>query len=614
MRQRYGPSFPVGVTCWITSPSLQRWNQGKRKKVSAPSPWASSLRTRQVYVRASSEDFSLGQQETMPILGEAGEALLDDVSLRALRRLEGLAEPLMQLSSSARMDALKANIEGASSWKARLAQGLLPNDDTDWPDETFRRALLETLEELDMPRFTRKHPPVTNTLMRNILEMLQEYELQMESAPAEEEAGSEDGEEDEGGGGPQGQAGPRGEEASSEEGEDGEGGDPGQGDADGGSSGDSSGVENMDMSLESNEPQQGEPGGGGGNSARDRAEEIVEELMDRFKEQWEPAVENLEAAEKAFQGLDGLMDGPTGFDVSSGLWQQRGWQELDALRKKLQELKELRELVRELGRGSGKGPLKKARAHVQRERRPLGVTRSNVEPNETRGLARSGDLSSLLPSEAAMLAGPGRQRLLVKQRYVERTLLTYERTGWFEDSTRVLDRMETRPSATRGPVMVCLDTSGSMMGGREAVAKALTLECLRQAHAQKRPCFLYAFSGPGAVQEMELRVDPESLQKLLVFLTMSFNGGTDVDEPLWRSLARLKTAEWADADMLLVTDGEIRPPNPDLITSLNEAKANLDLKVHGLLVGDKGDPEVMNDICSHVHEFKAWDKVESRRY
>lgn len=74
--------------------------------------------------------------------GEAGEALLDDVSLRALRRLEGLAEPLMQLSSSARMDALKANIEGASSWKARLAQGLLPNDDTDWPDETFRRALL----------------------------------------------------------------------------------------------------------------------------------------------------------------------------------------------------------------------------------------------------------------------------------------------------------------------------------------------------------------------------------------------------------------------------------------------------------------------------------------
>lgn len=48
--------------------------------------------------------------------------------------------------------------------------------------------------------------------------------------------------------------------------------------------------------------------------------------------------------------------------------------------------------------------------------------------------------------------------------------------------------------------MVCLDTSGSMMGGREAVAKALTLECLRQAHAQKRPCFLYAFSGPGAVQ------------------------------------------------------------------------------------------------------------------
>ena len=66
---------------------------------------------------------------------------------------------------------------------------------------------------------------------------------------------------------------------------------------------------------------------------------------------------------------------------------------------------ELRELIRELGRGSGKGPLKKAMAHVARPKRPMGVARNPVEPSETRGLTRSGDLSSMLPSEAAMLAG-----------------------------------------------------------------------------------------------------------------------------------------------------------------------------------------------------------------
>lgn len=48
-----------------------------------------------------------------------------------------------------------------------------------------------------------------------------------------------------------------------------------------------------------------------------------------------------------------------------------------------------------------------------------------------------------------------------------------------------------------GPIILCLDTSGSMRGARELVAKALALECMRGAHRQQRPCYLYAFSGPG---------------------------------------------------------------------------------------------------------------------
>lgn len=34
-----------------------------------------------------------------------------------------------------------------------------------------------------------------------------------------------------------------------------------------------------------------------------------------------------------------------------------------------------------------------------------------------------------------------------------------------------------------------------MMGAREVVAKALALECMRQARTQKRACYLYSFSG-----------------------------------------------------------------------------------------------------------------------
>ena len=51
------------------------------------------------------------------------------------------------------------------------------------------------------------------------------------------------------------------------------------------------------------------------------------------------------------------------------------------------------------------------------------------------------------------------------------------------------------------------------------------------------------------------------LSHLLEFLSGSFHGGTDVDEPFIRALARLQEAEWSNADIMLVTDGEIRPPD-----------------------------------------------------
>jgi hypothetical protein len=60
------------------------------------------------------------------------------------------------------------------------------------------------------------------------------------------------------------------------------------------------------------------------------------------------------------------MDGPEGFDLSKGTWKRDGWNELDELRKKLEDLKELRELVRSLGRGGGKGPLRLAPEEVSR--------------------------------------------------------------------------------------------------------------------------------------------------------------------------------------------------------------------------------------------------------
>ena len=145
----------------------------------------------------------------------------------------------------------------------------------------------------------------------------------------------------------------------------------------------------------------------------------------------------------------GLMDGPQGFDSSRSIWRDAGWREVRELRKMLENLKELTALVRSLGRSSGKGALKRAPEQVPADlgigcsamhkdqsllafsaatlfitscktdgkivpnwvavqiwssKGMPGVHRSPLQPEETRGLTRSGDISRMLPFEVHLLA------------------------------------------------------------------------------------------------------------------------------------------------------------------------------------------------------------------
>ena len=47
------------------------------------------------------------------------------------------------------------------------------------------------------------------------------------------------------------------------------------------------------------------------------------------------------------------------------MWRRKGWAAMDQMREKLEALKELRDLVRSLGRGGGWGPLRRAPVQVR---------------------------------------------------------------------------------------------------------------------------------------------------------------------------------------------------------------------------------------------------------
>ena len=53
-----------------------------------------------------------------------------------------------------------------------------------------------------------------------------------------------------------------------------------------------------------------------------------------------------------------------------------------------------------------------------------------------------------------------------------------------------------------------------------------------------------------------------------VCVTQVFNGGSDFNEPIKRCLDRLHTAAWANSDILLVSDGELRQPGSEIMRKL----------------------------------------------
>ena len=134
-----------------------------------------------------------------------------------------------------------------------------------------------------------------------------------------------------------------------------------------------------------------------------------------------------------------------------------------------------------------------------------------------------------------------------------------------------------------------------MAGGREAVAKAVALAACRVAAAQKRSGWSSPSARPDELAEVRcpgVGATAADVDRLLDFLERGFGGGTDVVGPLRRAVAAIErgeegSSELADADIFLVSDGELLDPPADekTLRALDRLRAARGLRVHGLLVG-----------------------------
>ena len=171
---------------------------------------------------------------------------------------------------------------------------------------------------------------------------------------------------------------------------------------------------------------------------------------------------------------------------------------------------------------------------------------------EIAGITFGRRIEDVVPSELAT-CGDADLETLFDLLFLEGRLMSFEKTGVMfekrtEDQTKIVEREK---EDSRGPVILCIDTSGSMIGAPETVAKAVALGIVLRARNEKRKCYLVKFSTDVAAQNVG---DGASLDAIIGFLSSSFNGGTDADAALEAGIKVMEQNDYRKADLLVVSD------------------------------------------------------------
>ncbi|WP_282109528.1 VWA domain-containing protein [Shewanella algicola] len=245
----------------------------------------------------------------------------------------------------------------------------------------------------------------------------------------------------------------------------------------------------------------------------------------------------------------------------------------------LQNNKRISELAHKMGRN-----------YISEEKKQVTKI-PEASKNEVHGTHRSNDLMRMLPSELVNLEDETLE-VLFYARLLEHNLLTYELQGvtYIDAEEQQINQKKT------GPVVACLDTSGSMSGTPLLNAKALLLAIATILKKEQRSLHVLLFGSNGELKEFSMD-DATNSSSLLRFLQKGFGGGTDFETPLTRALEIVKNNEdYIKADILMVSDGDCAL-SKDFIKSLIFEKKRLDLSIYSVLCnGQRVEDDFSNEI------------------
>lgn len=280
------------------------------------------------------------------------------------------------------------------------------------------------------------------------------------------------------------------------------------------------------------------------------------------------------------------------WDLSESTFETSGFEILEQFLKLLDQDESLQELAELLGKQT------RAQSLFEKEIRDKVVIKSewHLKPayrGEIDGLRYSNDISSVLPSELALLKNTAAKKLF-QLKFAQKQLLSFKYQNDVLDSKEENIQEETsiEKKEPKGPIIICVDTSGSMHGTPENIAKTITFALSKIAIEEERKCYLISFST--SIETLDLTdFSTNPIGKLVQFLRMSFHGGTDAGPALKHAVKMLSENEWKNADVLMISDFVMQSLDNDIKAQIKSAQEN-NTNFHSLVIGTSGNNGAIN--------------------
>jgi len=279
------------------------------------------------------------------------------------------------------------------------------------------------------------------------------------------------------------------------------------------------------------------------------------------------------------------------WDMSSGMWKKTGFNELIKYAELLKANKEVKDLAEMLGKYKQKEKEYEEKLLKDIEFK-LEYQYENYGVDELIGISEGNHISNTLPQELALLATDETEDLFYLK-YHRKKLMNWEyvsRQSQFSSESK--DGVTKQPIPnTKGPIIICVDTSGSMHGAPETIAKTICFALLKIALSENRKCYLISFSTQ--INSLELTNLENSIDKLIDFLAMSFQGGTDANPALSKAIEMIDNEKYSNADILMISDFVMNDLTTSTIDGINKAKEKK-CRFKSLVIG-KSETETVID-------------------